>query len=107
MAEPAISLIPFARFQLIAKTGTAKLECWLRGEAFAGNNLHFITEAIEFAKGCVEVGRDAYALEFFVHDRHGEDVVFVEQVFRHRIRIGALDVNVSDCATIGSDRTKY
>jgi len=64
------------------------------------DELHLIAEPIEFLDGGVEVGRDADALEFFVQDRDCKDAVFVEQVFRHRFRIGGVDVHVSDRARL-------
>ena len=70
----------------------------LRGQAFPCNEVHLLAEAIQFAKRSVHVGRDADALEFFVHYRHSENPVFVEQVFRYSLRIGAVDVNISYCA---------
>src|SRR5438094_2944899 len=79
---------------------TAKLECCLRGKPFASNNLHFIAKAIEFTQRGVEVRRDADTLEFFVDDRHGDDVVFVEKIFPHGVRIGAVGVNISDCTRL-------
>jgi hypothetical protein len=33
-----------------------------------------------------------------MNDRHGQDVVFVEQIFRDGLGIGAFNVNISYCA---------
>ena len=63
-----------------------------------GEKFHLVTKTIELAKGGINVGRDPDALKFLVHDRHGEDMVFVEQVFGHRLGIGAFDVDIGDCA---------
>src|SRR6266550_9036910 len=64
-------------------------------QAFPRDQFHLLAQTVQLAKRGVNVGRDANTLEFFVYDRCGEDVVFVEQVFRHGLRIGAVDVNIS------------
>src|SRR6266487_5350612 len=75
-------------------------------QAFARDQFHLLAEAIELVERGVNVGRDANTLEFFMHDRHGENVVFVEQIFRYSVRISAVDVNVSYCARlVGIERS--
>jgi hypothetical protein len=50
----------------------------LRRQAFLCDQFHLIAEAIKLAERGINVGRNANTLEFFVHDRRGKDVVFVE-----------------------------
>jgi hypothetical protein len=40
-----------------------------------------VTEAIQLAERSVKVRRDADPLEFFGHNRHGEDVVLIKKYF--------------------------
>ena len=72
----------------------------LRGQALAHDLFHLVAETVEFAEGGVNVGRDPDALEFLVHDRHGEDVVFIKEIFHHSLRIGAVDVHIGDGARL-------
>ncbi len=61
----------------------------------AGDHFNLFAETVELIERRVNVGSDPNALEFFVHDRRGENVVFVEQIFHYSFGIGAVDVNVS------------
>ena len=72
----------------------------LRGQALASNLFHLFAETIELAERGVDVGGNANSLEFVVHDGHGEDVVFVEQIFRNGFGIRAVDVNICYCARL-------
>ena len=67
----------------------------LRRETLASNHLNLFTKSIKLGKGRIHIRSYTNTLEFFMHDRRGKDVVFVEQVFRHRFGIGAVDVNIS------------
>src|SRR6266436_4917512 len=67
-------------------------------QAFLCYQLHLLAKSIELTERSVQVGCDSNASKFFVHDRHGEDPMFVEQIFRHSLRIGAVDVNICNCA---------
>ena len=50
----------------------------LRRETVASDQFHLIAKAIQLVERGVNVGCDPDALEFCVHDRDSEDVVFVE-----------------------------
>ena len=69
-------------------------------QSFFCDQFHLFTESIELAQRWVQIRRDPNALEFCVHDRRGEDVMLVEQIFRYSLRIGAVDVNISDRARL-------
>jgi hypothetical protein len=49
-----------------------------RGQAFPRDQFHLLAESIELTERSVEVRCNANPLEFFMHDRHGKDVLFVE-----------------------------
>src|SRR4029078_11567090 len=72
----------------------------LRRQTFSCDQFHFLAETVQLIERGVNVRRDANALEFFVHDGHGKYVVFIEEIFRHCVRIGAVDVNISYCARL-------
>src|SRR6476469_4916876 len=52
----------------------------LGGQALACDQFHFGAEAIQCGQGRVDIWRNADALELFVHDRSGKDVVLVEKI---------------------------
>jgi hypothetical protein len=60
--------------------------------------VHDFTESVQLGKRGVQIRSNPNALELFVYDRDGEDVVFVKEVFRDRFGIGAVDVDVGDGA---------
>src|SRR5262249_39275229 len=72
----------------------------LRRQTFPCDQFHLLAETVQLIQRGVNVGRDAHPLELFVHDRHGKDVVFVEQIFRHCFGISAVDVNISNRARL-------
>ena len=55
---------------------------------------------IQLPERGVDVGRDAKALKFLVHDWHGEDVMFVEQILGNGVRGCPFDVDVGDGARL-------
>jgi len=61
-----------------SRTAGADCGLTLRRQAFPRDQFHLLAETVEFTKRSVKVGRDANTLEFFMHDRDSEDVVFVE-----------------------------
>ena len=69
-------------------------------QAIARDFFHLPTESVQLTERSVQVGCNANALKFCVHDWHGKDVVFVEQIFRHSLGIDAVDVNICNCARL-------
>ena len=69
-------------------------------QAIARDFFHLLTESVQLTERSVQVRGNANALKFLVHDWHGEDVVFVEQIFRHSLGIGGVDVNICNCARL-------
>ena len=47
-------------------------------QAFPRDQFHLLAEKVQLIERGVNVGRDANTLEFFMDNRHREDVVFVE-----------------------------
>ena len=68
--------------------------------SLAGDCLHQVAEAVEFAEGRVDVRRDANALKLFVNDRRREDPMLVEQITADRSRIDTFDINICDRARL-------
>jgi len=48
------------------------------------DQLHLFAKTIQFADSCVNIRRDAKALEFFVDDGRDEDVVAFQFICRRR-----------------------
>ena len=67
-------------------------------QTVAGDQFYLIAKAIQLVERGVNVGRNPNALKFLVHDRHGEDVMFVEEILHHGLGVCAFDVNVRDGA---------
>ena len=75
-------------------------------QPLARDLFHLFAETIEFTEGGVNIRGNANSLEFLVHDGHGEDVMFVEQILCHGFGICAVDVNIRYCARlIGIERS--
>jgi hypothetical protein len=83
-----------------ASNASQAMQLHLGRKAFSRDQFHLVAETIEFPERGINVGCNANTLEFFVHDGHGKDVVFIEDIFRHSVRIGAIDVNISYCARL-------
>lgn len=64
------------------------------------DQLHLLAKSIELTQGGIQVRGDSNAVKFLVHDRHGENVMLVEQIFRNRFGISAVDVHISDRARL-------
>ena len=61
-----------------SRTAGADCGLTLRRQAFPRDQLHLLAEKVQLIECGVNVGCDPNTLEFFVHDRNSEDVVFVE-----------------------------
>src|SRR3982751_5376878 len=66
----------------------------------AGNKVHLFAKTIQLSESRVDVRGYANALKLVMHDRGGEDAVFVEQILHHIIRLGSFDLDVCDSARL-------
>ena len=67
-------------------------------QTVAGDQFHLIAKTIQLVERGVNVGCNPNTLKFLVHDRHGENVMFVEQILHYGLGVCAFDVNVRDGA---------